>query len=32
MGYRKVRSIAGGYDAWVAAGKPVRQPRLPDFG
>ena len=31
MGYRKVRSIAGGYDAWVAAGNPVIQPRLPQF-
>lgn len=32
MGYRNVRSIAGGYDAWAAAGQPVRQPRLPQFG
>lgn len=32
MGYRNVRSIAGGYDAWVAAGQPVRQPSLPPFG
>ena len=32
MGYRNVRSIAGGYDAWLAEGQPVRQPRLPSFG
>ena len=32
MGYRNVRSIAGGYDAWVAAGQPVQQPKLPQFG
>lgn len=32
MGYRNVRSIAGGYDAWAAAGQPVQQPRLPQFG
>lgn len=32
MGYTRVRSIAGGFDAWVAAGKPVVQPQLPQFG
>lgn len=32
MGYTQVRSIAGGFDAWVAAGKPVVQPQLPQFG
>jgi len=32
MGYLNVVSIAGGYDAWVAAGKPVVQPSLPSFG
>ena len=32
MGYLNVRSIAGGYDAWVAAGKPVVKPELPSFG
>ena len=32
MGYLNVRSIAGGYDAWVAAGKPVHKPELPSFG
>jgi rhodanese-related sulfurtransferase len=26
MGYRDVTSIAGGFDAWVAAGKPVVKP------
>ena len=31
MGYRRVRSIAGGFDAWAAAGKPVVQPKLPSF-
>ena len=29
MGYLDVSSIAGGYDAWVAAGKPVAKPQLP---
>lgn len=31
MGYLNVTSIAGGYDAWVAAGKPVVRPNLPSF-
>jgi len=31
MGYLRVRSIAGGYDAWVAAGKPVSMPPTPTF-
>jgi rhodanese-related sulfurtransferase len=31
MGYLNVQSIAGGYDAWVAAGKPVVKPQQPTF-
>lgn len=31
MGYLNVRSIAGGFDAWLAAGKPVATPELPSF-
>jgi rhodanese-related sulfurtransferase len=31
MGYLNVQSIAGGYDAWVAAGKPVMKPAVPSF-
>lgn len=31
MGYLNVRSIAGGFDAWAAAGKPVHRPELPRF-
>ncbi len=31
MGYLKVSSIAGGFDAWVAAGKPVAKPISPVF-
>lgn len=31
MGYLDVQSIAGGYDAWVAAGKPVARPESPPF-
>lgn len=31
MGYLKVTSIAGGYDAWAAAGKPVVKPESPSF-
>lgn len=32
MGYLNVQSIAGGYDAWVAAGMPVAKPQAPSFG
>ena len=31
MGYLQVQSIAGGFDAWVAAGKPVAAPASPSF-
>jgi rhodanese-related sulfurtransferase len=31
MGYLNVQSIAGGFDAWVAAGKPVAKPETPTF-
>lgn len=31
MGYLNVTSIAGGFDAWVAAGKPVATPQQPSF-
>ncbi|GGB79849.1 hypothetical protein GCM10011352_01890 [Marinobacterium zhoushanense] len=31
MGYLHVLSIAGGFDAWVNADKPVTHPNLPDF-
>lgn len=31
MGYLQVQSIAGGFDAWASAGKPVAKPRLPSF-
>lgn len=31
MGYLNVRSIAGGFDAWAAAGKPVAKPAQPSF-
>jgi rhodanese-related sulfurtransferase len=31
MGYLDVVSIAGGFDAWVGAGKPVAQPEQPSF-
>ncbi|MDD2609870.1 MAG: rhodanese-like domain-containing protein [Giesbergeria sp.] len=31
MGYLNVRSIAGGFDAWVTAGKPIAKPQLPSF-
>ena len=31
MGYLNVTSIAGGYDAWAAAGKPVVKPESPSF-
>jgi rhodanese-related sulfurtransferase len=32
MGYLNVRSIAGGFDAWVAGGQPVAKPEQPNFG
>jgi rhodanese-related sulfurtransferase len=32
MGYLNVTSIAGGFDAWAAAGKPVVKPEPPNFG
>ncbi len=32
MGYLNVQSLAGGYDAWAAAGRPVVKPELPSFG
>ncbi|MDD3354877.1 rhodanese-like domain-containing protein [Zoogloea sp.] len=31
MGYLHVRSLAGGFDAWTGAGKPVARPTLPSF-
>jgi len=31
MGYLNVKSIAGGFDAWSAAGKPVAKPETPSF-
>jgi rhodanese-related sulfurtransferase len=31
MGYLNVQSIAGGFDAWVAAGQPVAKPEAPSF-
>ena len=31
MGYLNVTNIAGGFDAWVAAGKPVAKPDIPAF-
>jgi rhodanese-related sulfurtransferase len=31
MGYLNVKSIAGGFDAWVAAGQPVAMPTVPSF-
>jgi rhodanese-related sulfurtransferase len=31
MGYLNVASIAGGYDAWVAAGKAVVRPEQPSY-
>ena len=31
MGYLNVQSIAGGFDAWAAAGKPVAKPKTPSF-
>lgn len=32
MGYLNVKSIAGGFDAWAAAGKPVAKPEAPNYG
>ena len=32
MGYLDVRSVAGGFDAWKAAGKAVAVPVAPVFG
>ncbi|HMS26256.1 MAG TPA: rhodanese-like domain-containing protein [Burkholderiaceae bacterium] len=32
MGYLNIKSIAGGFEAWNAAGKPVAKPDLPNFG
>jgi len=31
MGYLNVQSLAGGFDAWAAAGKPVAKPDTPSF-
>ena len=31
MGYLSVKSISGGFDAWVNTGKPVVKPSLPTF-
>lgn len=31
MGYLNVKSIAGGFDAWATAGKPVAKPETPSF-
>ncbi len=31
MGYLNVKSMAGGFDAWVAAGKSVAKPDTPSF-
>jgi rhodanese-related sulfurtransferase len=31
MGYLDVLSIAGGFDAWMAAGKPIVKPEQPAF-
>ncbi|GGH91982.1 rhodanese-like domain-containing protein [Pseudomonas fluvialis] len=31
MGYLQVQSLAGGFDAWQAAGKPLVAPQLPSF-
>ena len=31
MGYLHIQSIAGGFDAWVGANKPVVKPSLPSF-
>lgn len=31
MGYLNVQSIAGGFDAWAQAGKPVARPETPSY-
>ncbi len=31
MGYLNVKSIAGGFDAWAAASKPIAKPATPSF-
>lgn len=31
MGYLNVQSIAGGFDAWAAAAKPIAKPEQPSF-
>jgi rhodanese-related sulfurtransferase len=31
MGYLNVQSLAGGFDAWVAARKPVAKPDVPSY-
>jgi rhodanese-related sulfurtransferase len=31
MGYLNVRSVAGGFDAWVASGRTVAKPDAPSF-
>ena len=31
MGYLNVQSMAGGFDAWAAAGKPIAKPETPSF-
>ena len=31
MGYLNVKSITGGFDAWVSAKKPISAPHLPTF-
>ena len=31
MGYLQVQSLAGGFDGWQAAGKPLVAPQLPSF-
>ena len=31
MGYLNVQSLAGGFDAWAAAGQPVAKPETPSF-